>query len=149
MLVYTASTEIDATTEQVWDVLTDFSSYPAWSAFITGVGDTVVVGEPIQITLVTRGGRSSTFTPRLIALERGRRFAWSGHLLHPAIFTGVHELVLEPVSADRTRLIHRETLTGPLPYLMYPLLKMNSSSYRDYNAALKQRVESSDEPAKS
>lgn len=148
MLVYTASTEIDAATEQVWDVLTDFASYPAWSAFITGIGGAVALGDQIQVTLVTRGGRTSTFSPRLIALDYGRRFAWSGHLLHPALFTGVHELVLKPISADRTRLIHRETLTGPLPYLMYPLLKWNSSSYRDYNTALKQRVESLSGPTK-
>jgi hypothetical protein len=43
--------EIDASAERVWDILTDFASYPQWNPFIRRIGGELEVGERLEVRL--------------------------------------------------------------------------------------------------
>ncbi len=42
---------IHATPSKVWQVLTDFSSYPEWNPFVKSLTGTVAIGQKIKVTL--------------------------------------------------------------------------------------------------
>ena len=46
---------IEATSEQVWQVLTDFAKYPSWNPFIIAVTGTPQLGERLIITIKQQG----------------------------------------------------------------------------------------------
>jgi len=43
--------EINASAERVWDILTDFASYPQWNPFIRSISGELEVGERLEVRL--------------------------------------------------------------------------------------------------
>ena len=80
--------EIEAPTERVWRVLTDFAAYPEWNPFIRRVSGRAEVGERLVVHMQPSGTRGMTFRPTVMKVEPGRELRWLGHLLVPGIFDG-------------------------------------------------------------
>ncbi|WP_331236310.1 SRPBCC domain-containing protein [Natronorarus salvus] len=136
--------EIDASPEEVWDVLVDFESYPEWNPLLTWIDGEATPGARLRVRIEPPGSRGMTFRPRLVVAEPNRRLEWLGRLLVPHVFDGRHEFRLEPVG-ERTRFVHRETFSG---LLMPAVLDGEGvkAGFRAMNRALKARVEG-DEPS--
>ncbi len=134
--------EIDAPADRVWQVLTDFASYPDWNPFVTQITGTLATGERLTVRLQPPGGRGMTFSPRVVELEPSKVFAWLGNLGIRGIFDGAHRFELVPLDGDRTRLVQSEQFSGLLVRL---LKKTLDTSTRDgfvaMNEAVKRRVE--------
>ncbi|KAB1193226.1 SRPBCC domain-containing protein [Haloferax sp. MBLA0076] len=131
--------EIDASPSAVWDVLTDFSSYPAWNPHVPHASGDLRVGEAVDIVVRREGGKDRSMTVTITALEPERRLEWVGKLLSPRLFEGRHTLELEPLGEERTRLVNREELSG-----VFARFATTDEPERDYeamNRALKTRVE--------
>jgi hypothetical protein len=132
--------EIDATPEEVWEVLTDFAAYGEWNPFITSIETSGVVGERLRATLSLGGGRPMTLTPTLLVNDPAREFRWLGSMGVRGLFDGEHSFELEPTGSG-TRLIHAERFTGILARAMLALVgRKTSAGFVAMNQALAARV---------
>ena len=133
--------EIEASPEEVWQVLVDLDAYKTWNPFIIeGVG-TVDEGESLKLRMSPSGGKAMTFTPVVTEADRATSFEWLGSVVIPGLFDGRHRFELS--SNDRTTtVVHSEEFTGILaPILTKMLDKKTRNGFEAMNAAMKERVE--------
>jgi hypothetical protein len=139
------SIEIEAPPGRVWEIFTDFDSYPEWNPFVAHLTGRVEVGKRIEARLTPPESKAMTFKPRVKAFVAEREFRWLGRLLVPGIFDGEHQFLLEPIGGSRTRFVQREQFTGVLvPLILRMVGESTKDGFEEMNAALKQRVEDPD-----
>ncbi|WP_166350416.1 SRPBCC domain-containing protein [Phytoactinopolyspora limicola] len=133
--------EIDATPDEVWEVLTDLDDYPAWNPFIVSAEGAVEVGERlVNELLMSHGNSTMTIKPTITVADPGREFRWLGRFVVPGIIDGEHYFVLEPTPDGGTRMIHGEKFTGILVPFAGSALDV-TDNFVAMNEALKARVE--------
>ena len=110
--------EIQASAERVWQLLTDFASFPQWNPFIRKASGNIRVGERLEVRLQPSGASAMTFRPTVLKVEPNREFRWLGHLLISGLFDGEHIFTIEPLGESRVRFTQREFFKG----LLVPLL---------------------------
>jgi hypothetical protein len=134
--------EIQASPERVWEILTDFPSYPEWNPFIRRVTGEAQEGTTLEVQIELAGGRKMTFRPKLLAVEPSRELRWLGRLFMPGLFDGEHVFTIEPVDEKRVRFTQRESFTGLLvPALLSRVEEGTWHGFREMNKALKDRAE--------
>jgi hypothetical protein len=134
--------EIDASAKRVWELLTDFASYPEWNPFIRSIGGQPAPGERLRARLEPPGGRAMTFKPKVLTAEPNRELRWIGHLLVPGLFDGEHSFTIQPLEDDRVRFVQREAFRGLLVPLFARSLESNTRrGFEEMNRALKGRAE--------
>jgi hypothetical protein len=106
--------EISTPAERVWELLTDFASYPQWNPFIRNISGQPAPGERFEVRLERPGGRAMTIKPKVLRAEPYRELRWLGHLLLPGVFDGEHSFTIEPLEDNRVRFIQREAFKGLL-----------------------------------
>jgi hypothetical protein len=136
---------INAPTDGVWGVLTDFGAYPQWNPFIRTAEGLLEVGHRLKLFTTVPKGWKMTLRPQILAVEPGRSFRWLGKTWVYGLFDGTHAFALEPACEDRTRFVQRETFSG----ILVPLLGrfVAAGAHRGFeamNAALKIRAEKTD-----
>lgn len=134
--------EILAPKSAVWKVLADFPGYPEWNPFIPSIRGEQRPGERLEIILSPPDGREMTIRPTLEAFDPDAELRWRGHLLHPAVFQGIHFFKLTEIDANRTRLTHGEDFSGFLVKFMNSVFTKAARGFVYMNQALKKRVES-------
>ncbi len=134
-------TEINASPEQVWNVLTDFESFPEWNPFIKSASGKAEVGAKLKAYLKPPKGMGMTFKPRVLVAESGREFRWLGRFLLPGIFDGEHYFLIETVADDRVRFIQGERFRGILVPFFGSVINNAAQGFEEMNEALKKRVE--------
>ncbi len=140
-LLYT-SIVINAIPAKVWEVLTNFTSYPDWNPFIRSINGTPAPGNTIQVTLQPPNSKPILMKPRVLVFEQQKELRWIGSLGIPYIFDGEHVFRLEENSDGTSTLHHFERFRGILiPFLSTLIEKTTRDGFELMNAALKQRVE--------
>ena len=135
------STDIDASPEAVWAVLSDLPSYPSWNPFIREASGQLAAGERLDLKMQPEGGRAMRFRPTVLEAEPGRELRWRGRLVAPGVFDGEHRFAIEP-TAGGSRLIQEERFTGILvPLLAKGLRKRTLPAFEQMNEAVKERAE--------
>ena len=134
--------EIQASDKRVWQLLTDFASFPQWNPFIRQAKGEAKVGARLVIHLQPSGASGMTFKPIVLKVEPNRELRWLGRLLMPGLFDGEHTFTIETLEANRVRFTQREVFTG----LLVPLFarSLNADTRRGFaemNQALKSRAE--------
>jgi hypothetical protein len=137
----TTSVEIDATPARVWEILTDFASYPEWNPFITSASGRPERGADLEIRMQPPGGRGMTFRPRVLEAEPERELRWLGRLFLPGIFDGEHSLRIEPIEDERVRFVQSERFRGVLVPMLGSTLEKTRRGFEAMNEALKRRAE--------
>lgn len=132
---------IKATIEQVWQVLTDFKTYPVWSPTIKSFGQEPVLGQRCSVMLEQPDGFKIKMNPRFLRIDSNRELRWKGKLFIPGIFDGEHYFILEPMEEGQVRLIQGELFSGILIPFCGKLLLTTRQGFELFNTALKQRVE--------
>lgn len=128
---------INASPENVWAVLTDFSAYPEWNPFVKSLTGEVAVGKRIKIVLP-----GMTFTPKVLAINPNQEFRWLGNLFFPGLFDGEHRFLLVDNGDGSTTLHHTEKFGGILVGLFSKMLDTETiQHFEAMNRALKARVE--------
>jgi hypothetical protein len=141
MHTITTTIDLDATAAEVWAVLTDTAAYPHWNPFITCLEGPLEVGARLRVRVCPPGGRPMSFRPTVTVVEPGRRLAWLGRLILPAIFDGAHSFLLEPADdGGGTRLVHSESFRGVLVGLSGGLRTQTADGFTAMNVALRERL---------
>jgi hypothetical protein len=134
--------EIQASSDHVWEVLTDFTAYPGWNPFIVQAAGQPVAGSRLQLQMQLPGRRPTTFRPTVLEATPTRRLRWLGHLLVPGLFDGEHTFTIEPSGSGQVRLTQQEEFRGLLaPLILAFIAKPTEEGFHQMNQALKARVE--------
>ena len=134
--------EIQATAERVWQLLTDFPSFPQWNPFIRKASGNIRVGERLEVNIQPSGASGMTFRPTVLKAEPNRELRWLGHLLISGLFDGEHSFSIEPLGESRVRFTQREVFTGLLvPLFARGLDTDTRRGFEEMNLALKTRAE--------
>lgn len=131
---------IAAPRSRVWAILMDFERYPDWNPFILSIKGEARVGETLEVVIQPPGHKASTFVPRILALEKERRFQWRGSLPIPGLFVGTHQFDLADASGG-TRFVQSEIFTGLLVPLVGSVLAATEQGFHNMNKALGVRAE--------
>jgi hypothetical protein len=133
---------IDATPQQVWDVLTDFAAYPEWNPFIPHISGPLEAGSRLDIQMQPPASRGMRLRPTVLAAVPSRELRWVGHLGVPGLFDGEHGFRIEPLGADRVRFVQEERFTGLLaPLVLHFIQGGTQQGFLAMNQALKLRAE--------
>ena len=134
--------EIQASAERVWQLLTDFPSFPQWNPFIRKASGNIRVGERLEVNIQPSGASGMTFRPTVLKAEPNRELRWLGHLLISGLFDGEHIFTIEPLGESRVRFTQREVFTGLLvPLFARGLDTDTRRGFEEMNQALKTRAE--------
>jgi hypothetical protein len=136
-----AATDIQATSERVWEILTDFPAYPEWNPFIQSIEGQADPGSTLEVRIAPPGGKARTFKPTVLVAEPGRELRWLGRVLAPGIFDGEHSLRIEPIGESRVHFVQAERFQGLLVPLFAATLDKTARGFTAMNEALKQRAE--------
>lgn len=141
---YRVEVVIDAPAERVWEVLVDLERYGEWNPFTPEVKSTLVVGEPVDLTVSLRG-KLRRQRESLRSIEPNRRLCWGMSVLGGLVVRGERCQWLEDTGDGRTHYVSEDVISGaaaPIVSLLY------GSSLREGFAAmgrgLKERVEGLD-----
>jgi len=139
MKTVSATIQIDAQPQAVWEVLTDLDRYPEWNPVFREASGQVAAGNRITLrTVLPANGRLRTVKPMISVAEPGTELRWAAGL--PGIIGGEHSFVLTPADGG-TRLVQSETFRGLLVGLAGKTLARFEASYTALNEALKKRAE--------
>jgi hypothetical protein len=138
MKVYDASAAIRASSDAIWDVLTDAHGYTEWDSGVERVDGRIGPGE--RITVVSKANPGRAFPVRVTAFEPGRRMVWAGGM-PLGLFKGVRTFTLAPQPDGVVSFTVREEYTGPLLPLIWPSIPDLEPSFRQFATGLKARAE--------
>ena len=131
------SININADVNTVWNVFTQFESYPEWSSFIKSIKGNVAVGEKINIEI-----DGMKFAPRVLVFEKDKELTWLGKLWFSGIFDGKHSFKFQENADGTTEFIQEEQFRGILVPIMKKRLRTDIvAGFNSWNEALKQRSE--------
>ena len=134
--------EIQASAERVWQLLTDFASFPQWNPFIHRASGNLKMGERLEVNIQPSGASGMTFRPTVLKAEPNRELRWLGRLLIPGLFDGEHVFTIEPLGTNQVRFVQREIFTGLLvPLFARGLDTDTRRGFEEMNQALKARAE--------
>ncbi|MFI9810471.1 SRPBCC family protein [Streptomyces sp. NPDC052301] len=142
----TDSTEIDATPEEGWQVLTDFADHPRWNPFMTSArvtssGGRLADGAHLRIVMRDAHG-DTTFTPQVHAAVPGKELRRLGKRGPGWTADGQHRFVIERIGPGPVRLTQSERFTGvAVPFVQGVLKSDTLPQLRAMNAALARRAE--------
>lgn len=134
--------EITASAERVWQLLTDFDTFPQWNPFIQRASGSPTTGAQLTLMIQPSGTHGTTIRPTVLKAEPNRELRWKGHWLLPGLLDDEHIFTIEPLAAGRVRFTQREIFTG-----IFAPLRMQSRNidmrrgFREMGQALKLRAE--------
>ncbi|CAN5705223.1 hypothetical protein BH23CHL7_BH23CHL7_20790 [soil metagenome] len=137
-----SSIEIDAPLELVWQVLTDFASYPEWNPIVRRLQGKPRAGGRVTITSQPPGARALVHRPRILSWEPPHELRWRTTVLSQRLFTGEHGFRLEANGGGRVRFVQDETFRGLLVPI-YSRLRLSATrrGFSQLNEALRERAE--------
>jgi hypothetical protein len=133
---------IEATPQRVWEVLTDFETYPEWNPFIPCISGPGTVGSRLDMQMQQPGGRRMDLHPTVLAAAPARELRWLGQLGVPGLFDGEHGFRIESMGTNRVRFIQDERFSGLLaPLVLHFIGRSTRQGFEAMNVALKARAE--------
>lgn len=142
MLELRSEIEIQASTERVWQLLTDLTSFPQWNPFIRRAQGEIKERARLEVYIQPSGAGGMTFKPTILKVEPNRELRWLGRLIMPGLFDGEHIFTIEPLGNNRTRFTQREIFNGLfVPLLAHSLKTDTLRGFEEMNQALKARAE--------
>jgi hypothetical protein len=134
--------EIQASDERVWQLLTDFASFPKWNPFIRWVKGQAKVGTQLEIHIQPSGANGMTFKPTVLKVEQNHELRWLGRLFMPGLFDGEHIFTIDNLETNRVRFTQREVFNGLfVPPMARSLDTDTRRGFEEMNQALKARAE--------
>jgi hypothetical protein len=140
----TASTEIAAPAERVWDVLSDLSAYDRWNPEITVVSGRAAAGQRLTLRVHSRSGVNTVHTTVRTA-DPGRELRWTGKYNDIGVLADSEQrFTIEAAGPGRVRFTQTMTFRGIAVPFIHGTLAASCSRFEEMNAALRKRALSSD-----
>lgn len=133
--------EIDASPAHVWQVLTDFASYPCWNPYVKSIEGTLAPGERLTIVVQPGADKARTVHPKVLCVDPGKSFVWRSHHCIPGLVDAMHCFDVEPLELGRTRFVHREIFRGFLSSIMARHCAGSRCGFEEMNRAIKVAAE--------
>lgn len=135
-------TDIHASADRVWKVLTDFHQFPDWNRFIQKAEGDIREGCKLKLTVGLPTGKTAIFQPILTKVVEKSNLIWLSRFVIPGLFDGEHIFEIQPQGDNIVRFVQRERYSGLFVPLFWKNLEASASeSFRIMNQALKERSE--------
>lgn len=140
----TASVEIDAPPERVWETLLAFDRYPDWNPLIRRIDGRPAVGRTIHAIIDQPMFPPIPLRATVTRFDPERELAWETRLPSAGLLTVTHRFRLRPIaSGERTEFTQIEELDGSFGRAVPDrLIGFLADGFTEMNDALLQRVES-------
>jgi hypothetical protein len=139
----TTSITINATSEKVWNILTDFENYGKWNPFITSIVGDIIVGNTLQVTISPPNGSAMKFKPKLLVVNSQKELSWKGKLLCKGLFDGEHFLYIIDNKNGTITFTQGEKFTGIIVPFFKKMINVNTKNgFVLMNEKLKVKAES-------
>lgn len=140
--IYRTTFAVDASAEEVWEVLADFGGYAQWNPSVPSIEGKPSVGSTVALRLAMPGRPSANVKAKLTEVVPERRLAWDGKVGARWLFAGHREFLIEPQPDGGVLVTHIEDVSG----LLFPLFRAVMGSairqhHEGFNEALKGRAE--------
>ena len=128
---------IEATPEQVWEVLTDFDTMPMWSTSLQGIEGELSDGASVVVTIIFF---EMTFElDHTLIYVDGEKYGWSDPILSFDGITDHHLYVVGETDGTHTLFIQEDTFTGTSDAATaQDLAEMTAPVYSTFNRELEQ-----------
>ncbi len=134
--------EIDAPDNLVWQVITDFKNYSAWSGWKGSISGKIKVGALLKVISRQRPGKAQLSFFRVIRVFENRELRWVVTYIPFGVLRGERFWVLKKLDGNRTKLIHGEAFMGPFLKLAHKhLAKQGNEVFGRISSGLKQYCE--------
>lgn len=132
---------INASSEQVWDVLKDTQSYKDWAAFLVDIDGTLTDGGKITARFQLNPSKESfNSIEHTIQVEEGKSFYWAEK--GPMGICDNHHFIVKAIDRHTSRFIQSDELTKGATFLLGGYLsKVYAKGYQAFNRHLKKEVE--------
>jgi len=138
MKFFSATTNIKASKETIWKILTDAASYPQWDPGVDRIEGRIAPGE--KVTAYTKLNPNRAFPAKVIEFVPGQKMTWSGGM-PLGLFKGVRTFTLVPKNDGSIDFTLREEYSGPLLPMIGKSIPDLSQTFKDFVAGLKARAE--------
>ena len=140
MKEFSASTNIAASPETIWNLLTDATSYPEWDPGMIRLEGTIAPGQ--KVTAYTKLSPNQAFPVTVTNFVPNKTMTWTGGM-PLGLFKGERTFTLEPQADGTTQFTTREQFSGLLLPIFGRTIPDLSESFQNFAAGLKKRAESS------
>jgi hypothetical protein len=140
MKEFSATTNIHASTDKIWAILIDAPHYPEWDPGVERIEGTIGLGNKIKIYAKLSPERAFPVTVSEMAARQSMTWR-SGMPL--GLFKGERTFTLAQQSGGNVQVTVREVFSGLLLPLFGRSLPDLTSTFEEFLAGLKRRVESS------
>lgn len=117
---------INASSEKVWALLTNFKNYPNWNPFIKSIEGEIALGKQFKAIIHAPNNKPMKFSPTVLSFDPNKEFKWIGHLFIKGLFDGEHRFQLIENKDGSTTLIQSEKFTGMLVPLFKSMLEKDT-----------------------
>jgi hypothetical protein len=129
-------TEIHATADVVWKLLTDAKGFSRWNSTVSGIEGTIREGERIRIHVP---GTKRTFNPKVSGVLVNRSMTWSDGIA--SIFKGSRTFELKKGDNGATDFIMEERFSGVMFAITKKLMPDFKPIFERYALDLKNAAE--------
>ncbi|MFT4834519.1 MAG: hypothetical protein ACI83W_001795 [Marinoscillum sp.] len=137
----TETIEINASSSEVWAVLTDLAGWQSWNPFIIQSEGEAIVGSKLKNSLLSND-KEMIFKPKVLVADENTEFTWLGRLFFPGLFDGKHRFIIEELAPNKVRLVQTETFKGILSGMILKKIGVDTAlNFQKMNEALKNKVE--------
>jgi hypothetical protein len=138
MKSFSATINIKASKEIVWNILTQAPGYPEWDPGVIRIEGTIAAGE--TITAYNRINPDRAFPATITEFVPGVRMTWTGGM-PLGLFKGVRTFTLVPKGEGTVDFTLREEFSGPLLPLIGRSIPDMTQSFQEAVAGLKAHAE--------
>jgi hypothetical protein len=138
MKYFSASSNIKASKETIWKLLTDAPNYPTWDPGVIRIEGKIAPGE--KLTAYSKINPARAFPSTVTEFVPGQRMAWTGGM-PLGLFKGVRTFTLVPKGDGSVDFTLREDYSGLLLPMIGRTIPDLTQSFRDFVAGLKARAE--------
>lgn len=139
MKYFSATANIKASKETIWNILTDAPNYPTWDPGVIRIEGTIAAGA--KLTAYNKINLNRAFPAKVTEFVPGQRMAWTGGM-PLGLFKGVRTFTLAPKGDGSVDFTLREDYSGPLLPMIGGSIPDLTNSFQDFVAGLKARAES-------
>jgi hypothetical protein len=137
---FSATSNIKASKETIWKILTDAPNYPAWDPGVIRIEGRIAPGE--RLTAYSTINPNRAFPAKVTEFVPGQKMTWTGGM-PLGLFKGVRTFTLVPKDDGSIDFTLREDYSGLLLPMIGRSIPDLTRSFQDFVAGLKARAERS------